>query len=278
MEAAKHVLVIANETVVGAGLIEALERRGAEGPIRVTVLAPVSQPSQGYVVYHDTRRAAAGRRLDKTLAKLRDAGIPADGLVVEGDPVGVVRDGIAQLEPDEVIVSTHPHQKSGWLRKNAVDQMRGVAGELPFEHVIVDLHAEHGGENVVVVANQTVLGEPLLAKIRARVARGPASFLIISPQGEGDSSYEAAERRLRQAVSLLRSEGLDVHGQISHPDPYQAVRDAVEDERVDELIVSTFTGTRSGWLRRDLLERLRKDTGLPLEHVEVEAAAVGAAV
>ncbi|MFN2629660.1 MAG: hypothetical protein ABR569_13645, partial [Gaiellaceae bacterium] len=205
--AAKHVLVIANETVVGAGLIAALKRRGAEGPIRVTVLAPVNQPTQGYVVYADTRRAAAGRRLDKTLAKLRDADIPADGLVVEGDPVGVVRDGIAQLEPDEVIVSTHPHQKSGWLRKNAVDQMRGVAGELPFEHVIVDLHAEHGSENVVVVANETVLGEPLLAKIRERATRDPASFLIISPQGEDDSSYEAAERRLRQAVSLLRSEG-----------------------------------------------------------------------
>ena len=47
--------------------------------------------------------------------------------------------------------------------------------------------------------------------------------------------------------------------------------EAVHDERIDELIVSTFPGERSGWLRRDLVERLRKETGLPVEHVVVEA-------
>ena len=71
-------------------------------------------------------------------------------------------------------------------------------------------------------------------------------------------------------MTLLRSEGLDVHGQISHPDPYAAVIQTLEDERVDEIIVSTFPGARSGWLRRDLLERLRADTKLPLDHVEVD--------
>jgi hypothetical protein len=52
----------------------------------------------------------------------------------------------------------------------------------------------------------------------------------------------------------------------------------IEDERVDEIIVSTFPGERSGWLRRNLLERLRSDAKLPVDHVEVaEAEAVGAA-
>jgi hypothetical protein len=73
-----------------------------------------------------------------------------------------------------------------------------------------------------------------------------------------------------RAVTLLRSEGLDVHGQISHPDPYAAVMQTAEDERVDEIIVSTFPGARSGWLRRDLLQRLRTDTKLPVEHIEVD--------
>jgi hypothetical protein len=149
--------------------------------------------------------------------------------------------------------------------------MRRVAGDLPFEHVVVDLKAERGEANVLVVANRTVLGEPLLDAIRARATRSPASFLIISPQGEGEGSYDEAEKRLLRAVTLLRSEGLDVHGQISHPDPYAAVMQTLEDERVDEIIVSTFPGARSGWLRRDLLRRLRADTKLPLEHVEVEA-------
>ena len=267
---AQLILVVANETVVSPSLVELLEQKAAEHSIRVVVVAPVNQPRQGYVVYYDTRRAAARRRLDRTLDLLRKAGVPATGVVVEADPVSALRDGIAQLEPDEIIVSTHPQQQSGWLRRNAVEQMRRVAGPIPFEHVVVDLAAEHGQANVLVVANQTVLGEPLLAKIRERAAQSPAGFLIISPQGESDGSYDEAEHRLLRAVTLLRSEGLDVHGQISHPDPYAAVMQTIEDERVDELIVSTFPGERSGWMRRNLVERLRADTKLPVDHVEVD--------
>lgn len=269
----RHILVVANETVVSRQLVELIEARAAAGPVQVTVVAPVNQPRQGYVVYYDTRKAAARRRLDKTLELLRQEGIPATGVVVETDPVSALRDAIAQLEPDEVIVSTHPQQKSGWLRRNAVEQMHRVAGDIPFEHVVVDLAGEHGPANVLVVANQTVLGDELLERIRARAQQSPASFLIISPQGDGGGSYEEAEKRLLRAVTRLRSEGLDAHGQISHPDPYTAVIQATEDERVDEVIVSTFPRSRSGWLRRDLVERLRTDTKLPVDHVEVDTPA-----
>jgi hypothetical protein len=151
--------------------------------------------------------------------------------------------------------------------------MRKVAGSLPFEHVVVDLREEHGPANVLVVANQTVLGDPLLERIRARAQSSPASFLIISPQGDGSDSYEEAEKRLLRAVTRLRAEGIDVHGQISHPDPYMATIQAIEDERIDEIVVSTFPRARSGWLRRDLVERLRSDTKLPLDHVEVDTPA-----
>jgi len=267
----RHILVVANETIVSRRLVDVIEEHAGGGPVQVTVVAPVNQPRQGYVVYYDTRKAAARRRLDKTLELLRKEGVPATGVVVESDPVAAVRDAIEQLEPDEVIVSTHPQQKSGWLRRNAVDQMRRVAGDLPFEHVVVDLADEQGPANVLVVANRTVLGDELLERIRARAQKGPASFLILSPQGEGGGSYEDAEKRLLRAVTRLRSEGLEAHGQIAHPDPYTAVIQATEDERVDELIVSTFPRARSGWLRRDLVERLRTDTKLPVDHVEVDA-------
>ncbi|MHB8470027.1 MAG: hypothetical protein ACYDCH_09770 [Gaiellaceae bacterium] len=272
MSEPRHILVVANETVVSRGLVALLEAKAQDGAVQVTVVAPVNQPRQGYVVYYDTRRAAARRRLDKTLGLLRAASVPATGVVVESDPVSALRDAVNQLRPDEVIVSTHPQRQSGWLRRNAVEQMRRATGDLPFEHVVVDLSGEGGGEtNVLVVANQTVLGEPLLRTVRERAARGPASFLLISPQGDAEGSYEDAERRLLRAVTLLRSEGLDVHGQISHPDPYAAVMQTLEDERVDEIVVSTFPGARSGWLRRDLLARLKQETKLPVEHVVVDA-------
>ena len=75
----RHLLVVANETAVSHALVELLEQKAADGPLRVTVLAPVTQPRQGYVVYYDTRRAAARRRLDRTLDLLRESGIPATG-------------------------------------------------------------------------------------------------------------------------------------------------------------------------------------------------------
>ena len=71
----RHVLVVANETVAGRSLIEAIERRRKDGPVRVTVITPVNQPREGYVVYEDTRRASAGRRLEKVLKTLREAGL-----------------------------------------------------------------------------------------------------------------------------------------------------------------------------------------------------------
>ena len=263
-----HVLVIANETVAGKALLDALTTRADDVDL-VTVIAPVRRPQSGYVVYEDTRRAAAGRRLDRTMSALRDSGIKAHGLVVDGDPEDAVRDALAMLEPrpDEVIVSTHPEEQSGWWRRKVIDRVRDAAGNVPVQHLVVDLRAE-GGANVLVVANETVVGDPLLDRIKDRAARSPASFLIVCPQSDpNQGSHPEAERRLRRALSVLRAEGIDAHGQVAHPDPYSAARQAVHDERIDEIIVSTFGPEQSGWLRKDLIERLRKDTGLPVEHV-----------
>ena len=266
------VFVVANETLVGTELIDAVRRRAERGPIRVAVVAPVTQPREGYVVYRDSRRAAAGRRLDRTLEALRAAGIPAHGGVFDDDALSAVKDVLASEEIDEIIVSTHPETKSGWLRKNLLDEIRKAAGARPVEHVVSDVVAR-ASVNVLVVANETVLGEPLLDRVRARAKEGPASFLIVCPQSDpARGQHPEAEHRLRSALSILRSEGIDVHGQIAHPDPFIAAMEAVEDERTDEIIVSTFPGERSGWLRRDLVERLRSESGLPVDHVVVESA------
>jgi len=257
--------VIANETVAGQGLIDALTQRA--GVDLVTVVAPVSRPHSGYVVYEDTRRAAAGRRLERTLDALREAGIKAHGLVEDA-----ARDAMAMLDPkpDEVVVSTHPKERSGWLRRKVIDRVRDAVGDVPVEHIVVDLDSE-GGANVLVLANETVVGDPLLARIRERAARSTASFLIVCPQSDpNQGSHPEAERRLRRALAILRGEGIDAHGQVAHPDPYTAAMQAVHDERTDEIIVSTFAPERSPWLRKNLVQRLHNDTGLPVEHVVLQ--------
>jgi hypothetical protein len=276
----RHLLVVANETVTGRKLIDAVQSRAKSGAARVTVVSPINAPGEGYVVYEDTRRAAAGRRLDRTLSALREAGIRVHGMVVDADPVNAVRDSLAQLEPPvtELIVSTHPQEKSGWLRRNLIEKIQKAAGGLPVEHIVVEQTGD-GQTNVLVIANETVVGQPLLDRIRERAARSPASFLIISPQSDPtQGSHPEAERRLRRALTELRGEGIEAHGQVAHPDPYTAAMHAVRDERVDEIIVSTFEPARSPWLRRNLVQRLHNDTKLPVEHVVISPSELGARV
>lgn len=279
MSEGRHkLLVVANETLTGDELLDAVRARVGEGAL-VTVIAPVNAPREGYVVYANTRRASAGRRLDRTLARFREAGIAAHGHVVESDPLAAVKDAIAMEEPDEIVVSTHPDAMSGWRRRNLLDEIRKASGSIPVEHVISDVASRMGVENVLVIANETVLGEALLERIRARALANPkAAFLIVCPQSDPDQAeHPEAEQRLRHALARLRSEGIEAHGQVSHPDPYTAAMHAVRDERVDSILVSTFSERRgSSWLRRDLVGRLESDAKVPVEHVVVEPAEVAA--
>src|ERR687896_1730631 len=158
----RHILVVANETVAGNTLIDAIRKRAADGPIRVTVVAPQNAPRAGFVVYADSRRSSAERRLRRTLDLLHEAGIAARGAVVDPDPLQAIKDAVYEYRPDEIIISTHPGQmKSSWLRANLIDRAR-KAVDLPIEHVEVDLTSPREASHVLVIANQTVLGEPLI--------------------------------------------------------------------------------------------------------------------
>ena len=177
-------LVIANETAASPALIDTLRQRAESRDVQVTVIAPVSEPRHGYVVYQDTRRASAGRRLEKTLALLRSSSIPAQGFVVETTPVQAAKDALSQLEPrpDEIFVSTHPEQRSSWMRRNVVRDITRAADGIPVMHVVASDDPAVAEQNVLVVANETVISRELLDRIRARAAAGPASFLIVAPQ------------------------------------------------------------------------------------------------
>jgi hypothetical protein len=275
----RKILVVANETLTGDELLEAVRRRVEGSDALVVVIAPVNAPREGYVVYENTRRASAGRRLDRTLAGFREAGIVASGHVVDNDPLSAVKDAIAIEEPDELVVSTHPEAKSGWRRRNLLDEIRKAAGDIPLEHVVSDVASRVGAETVLVIGNETLLGEPLLDRIRAKAKEGERmTFLIISPQSDPtQGAHPEAERRLRDALATLRSEGIEAHGQVAHPDPFTAAMHAVRDERIDSILVSTFPEQRGSWLKRDLVGRLRSEAKVPVEHVVVEPAEVGVA-
>src|SRR5215211_3074947 len=193
----KRILVVANETVAGKPLIDAVRRR-ADGDVQVHVICPQNQPKHGYVIYEHHVRQAAENRLKMTLALLREAGIEADGQVMDPDPYSAVMDAVGEEDYDEIVISTHPETRSGWLRQGLVDRVQRAARR-PVEHVVVDLDATRDDvKRTLVVANQTVASDELLDVLRRKAADEPRRFIVICPQsaGNGDAgaSGDAAER------------------------------------------------------------------------------------
>jgi hypothetical protein len=273
---AERLLVVANETVGGRSLIEAVKAHAERGAITDRVVCPQNRPKHGLVVHDDSVREAARNRLELTLAQLREAGIEATGEVMDPDPYSAVMDALADDPADCIIVSTHPQTRSGWLRRSLVDRLRDET-DLPVEHVVVDLEAEREESvRTLVVANQTMGGEELLDLLKRKAAEERHSFIVICPQsGEGP---EGASQRLAATLERLESADLEAVGQVMDPDPYTAIQNALQFYAVDEIVISTLPATRSGWLRGDLIERVRASIDRPVEHVVVEPERTGARV
>src|ERR687887_908522 len=136
-----RILVVANETVAGQALIDAVKRHADQGEVKVHVICPQNEPKHGYVI-HDTHiREAAENRLQMTLAQLKEVGIEATGEVMDPDPYAAVMDALGDRDYDEIIVSTHPETRPGWLRQGLVDRLTR-ATRRPGEHVVVDLEVD----------------------------------------------------------------------------------------------------------------------------------------
>src|SRR5918911_4455791 len=213
-ENATNILVVANETVVGKPLIDAVKARAAKGPIHVHVICPQNAPSAGWVGYGEEARWAAENRLKATLARLSEAGINATGAIEDPDPYTAIMDELGRTDYDEIIISTHPETRSGWLRRDLIERVKQAARR-PVEHVVVDDPSDDRGKETLVVANQTVEDEQLLDLIKSRAADGRHRFVLIMPQGDGSEGdpYE----RLAHVLRRLEEEGVDAVGQVVHP-------------------------------------------------------------
>src|SRR3954471_18815183 len=161
-----RLLVVANETVVGKPLIDAVKARAEKGPIDVHVICPQNQPRSGWVQYAEEGRSAAENRLKATLARLEEAGVQADGEIMDPDPYTAVMDALGQADYDEIIISTHPQTQSGWLRRDLIERVK-QATRRPVEHVVVDEAGDsERGTETLVVANQTIDDSHLLDLIK----------------------------------------------------------------------------------------------------------------
>jgi hypothetical protein len=260
----KRLLVVANETVGGTALIDAVKKHAEGGDVHVTVICPQNEPKGGWVIYDSAARGAADNRLQTTLAQLREIGIEADGEVMDPDPYAATMDAINHFGADEVIISTHPETRSGWMRKDLVTRVEEDSG-LPVEHVVVDLDAEREAAlRTLVVANQTVESEPLHERLVEKNREGKHLFTVIVPASGGSGD---PHDRLAHLLQRLSDEGIQAVGQVGHPDPFTAIQNAMQFYAVDEIIISTFEDERSGWLRANLIERVKAATSRPVEHI-----------
>jgi hypothetical protein len=266
MSEPRNILVVANETVTGQPLIDAVKRRADSGPIAVHVICPQNQPKHGYVIYDETIRGAAENRLEMTIAQLREVGVDAEGEVMDPDPYSAIMDAVGERDYDEIVISTHPDTRSGWLRQDLISRVQ-QATRRPVEHIVVDLGPQDpdAGIRTLVVANQTVGGEELISELKQLAANGPHRFIVVCPQG--GAGEDDAHRRLAQTLKRLSDEGLEAIGQVTHPDPYTAIQQALRFYGIDEVVISTFPATRSGWLRADLVGRVEASTDKPVHHV-----------
>ena len=271
----REVLVVANRTLGGAKLLEAVRTRAADGKTRFRLVVPQSDPSAGLVIYDETVRESAQARVDLALELVTAEGIDASGEVGDSDPFLATMDAVAERRPDEIIISTHPAVSSGWLRRDLVDRIRNASG-LPVEHVVVDIEQEGLPFKVtLVLASKTLGGDELLHRLKEKAASGDRRlFVVIVPQPDGSGGApQLARARLATMLDRLHSEGLLGSGMIGDPDPYTAAVNALELFRVDDVVISTLPDQRSGWMRANLIERVQHMTSAKVEHVVVDLQA-----
>jgi len=266
-----NVLVLANETIGGARLLDAVRERAARGDdVRFHVVVPQTRPRHGNVIYDDVVRDSAQVRVDLALEFMANEGIAGDGEVGDGDPLNAVKDAVAAHGIDEIIVSTLPSESSGWLRRDLPERLREETG-LPVEHVVVDLVSEGLPFDVcLVLANQTVASPELTKRLEALAEERPHRFIVVVPQpvARGGEGIAHARERLKRLLDSLRQAGIVAAGMIGDPDPYTAAMNAAQYFHISEIVVSTLPAGTSQWMADKLVERIEGATNKPVEHIE----------
>ena len=264
----KKILILANETIAGKRMLDAmLAHRGEDVSFHIVV--PKTRPKHGNVIYDEAVRSSAQVRVDLARAFLRENGIKSSGEVGDPDPFLAATDAIAEHDIDEIIVSTLPAETSGWMKRDLPERLREETG-LPVEHVTSDVVGEGLPFDVTLVAaNVTVASDDLHSRLKQLAEESPHRFIVVVPQEHvaGHAVAEARER-LAQLLKSLRDEGIVAAGMIGDPDPFTAIMNAVDYFFISEIVISTLPEASSKWVADKLVDRVASASNKPVEHIE----------
>ncbi len=138
-----RLLVVANETVGGEALLEEIRNRCRGRDAEILVVTPALPGSRAAHWASDTDGATeqARQRMELSLIEIERLGLKAKGQIGESDPNVAIEDALRVFPADEIVISTHPPERSHWLERGVVERAREEL-DLPITHVVVDLSAE----------------------------------------------------------------------------------------------------------------------------------------
>jgi hypothetical protein len=166
----RRLLIIANATCMGDELFREIRRRADETATDVLIVAPALTSRLRYWMSdEDAGTASAQQRLAASIEHCAAAGIPAQGALGDADPLQALDDAMRSFDPDDVIIATHPPDRSNWLENGIVAQAR-ARFSVPITHVEVD--AMHNQAHVVPT-------EPVDHRAPAREAHGRRDLLLL---------------------------------------------------------------------------------------------------
>jgi hypothetical protein len=142
----KHrLLVVANETVEGEALLEEIRGRCRNRDCEVLVVTPALAGSRASHWASDIDEAIelARQRMELSLIAIDQLGLKAKGEIGDSDPNVAIEDALRVFPADEIVISTHPPERSRWLEHGVVERARSEI-DLPIAHVVVDLAAAPG--------------------------------------------------------------------------------------------------------------------------------------
>jgi GABA permease len=139
----RRILVVANQTVGGRALLREIQNRcrGVDSEILVVTPALASSRAAHWSSDVDEAIELARQRLELSLQAIQEAGLSARGQVGDSEPNVAIEDALREFPADEIVISTHPPERSRWLEQGVVERAQREI-ELPVTHVVVDLEAE----------------------------------------------------------------------------------------------------------------------------------------